>query len=55
MSKKEMGFYEKNSKMDLRIEKIVKTEPIPQSRNFIKLSIDVNKGELPPEMGSQTK
>jgi len=55
MSEKEMGFYEKILKMDLRIEKIVKKEPIPQSRNLIKLSIHVDKGELPLEMGSQTK
>ena len=55
MSEKVIGSYEEFSKMDLRIGKIVKKEPVPQSRNLIKLSIDVNKGERPVEIGSQIK
>ncbi|MDH5782439.1 MAG: hypothetical protein OEZ35_02050 [Candidatus Bathyarchaeota archaeon] len=55
MSEKVIGSYEEFSKMNLRIEKTVKTEPVPQSRNLIKLSIDVDKGEHPVEIGSQIK
>ena len=46
MSEKTIVSYEEFSKMDLRIGKIVKAEPVPQSRNLIKLSIDVGKGEI---------
>ena len=46
MSDKAVISYEEFSKMDLRIGKIVKAEPVPQSRNLIKLSIDVGKGEI---------
>jgi len=38
--------FEDFSKMDLRIGKITKAEPVPQSRNLIKLLIDVGDGEL---------
>jgi len=37
---------EEFSKMDLRIGKITKAESVPQSRNLIKLLIDVGDGEL---------
>lgn len=33
--------FEEFSKMDLRVGKITKAEPVPQSRNLIKLIIDV--------------
>lgn len=46
MSKKAIVSYEEFSKMDLRIGRIVKAEPVPQSRNLVKLSIDVGKGEI---------
>lgn len=46
MSEKVVVSYEEFSKMDLRIGKIVKAEPVPHSRNLIKLSIDVGKGEI---------
>lgn len=46
MSEKTIVSYEEFSKLDLRIGKIVKAEPVPQSRNLIKLSIDVGKGEI---------
>jgi methionyl-tRNA synthetase len=46
MPEKVIVSYEEFSKMDLRIGKIVKAEPVPQSRNLIKLSIDVGKGEI---------
>ncbi len=46
MSEKTVISYEEFSKMDLRIGKIVKVEPVPQSRNLIKLLIDVGKGEI---------
>jgi len=38
--------FEEFSKMDLRVGKITKAEPVPQSRNLIKLIIDVGGGEL---------
>jgi len=38
--------FEDFSKMDLRIGKIIKVESVPQSRNLIKLLIDVGDGEL---------
>jgi len=37
--------FEEFSKMDLRIGKITKAEAVPQSRNLIKLIIDVGGGE----------
>ena len=37
--------FEDFSKMDLRIGKIVKAEPVPGSRNLVKLIIDVGGGE----------
>jgi methionine--tRNA ligase beta chain len=46
MSEKVFVSYEEFSKMDLRIGKIVKAEPVPGSRNLIKLSIDVGEGEI---------
>ena len=46
MSEKVVVSYDEFSRMDLRIGKIVKAEPVPQSRNLIKLSIDVGKGEI---------
>ncbi|MGD8505783.1 MAG: hypothetical protein PVF15_03870 [Candidatus Bathyarchaeota archaeon] len=46
MPEKTIISYEEFSKMDLRIGRIVKVEPVPQSRNLIKLSIDVGKGEI---------
>ena len=55
MSEKVIGSYEEFSKIDLHSGKIVKTEPVPQSRNLIKLSIDVDKGERPVTIGSQIK
>lgn len=45
MSEKAMITFEEFSRMDLRVGKIVKAEPIPQSRKLIKLSIDVGDGE----------
>jgi len=38
--------FEEFLKMDLRIGKITKAEAVPQSRNLIKLIIDVGGGEL---------
>jgi len=38
--------FEDFSKMDLRIGKITKAESVPQSRNLIKLIIDIGGGEL---------
>jgi len=38
--------FEEFSKMDLRIGKITKAEAVPQSRNLIKLIIDIDGGEL---------
>jgi methionine--tRNA ligase beta chain len=38
--------FEDFSKMDLRIGKITKAEAVPQSRNLIKLIIDVGGGEV---------
>jgi len=38
--------FEEFSKMDLRIGKITKAEAVPQSRNLIKLLIDIGGGEL---------
>ncbi len=38
--------FEEFTKMDLRIGKITKAETVPQSRNLIKMMIDVGKGEL---------
>jgi methionyl-tRNA synthetase len=46
MSQKVTVSYEEFSKMDLRIGKIVRAEPVPQSRNLVKLSIDVGEGEI---------
>jgi methionine--tRNA ligase beta chain len=46
MSEKVLVSYEEFSKMDLRIGKIVKAELVPGSRNLIKLSIDVGRGEI---------
>lgn len=46
MPEKVVVSYEEFSKMDLRIGKIVKAEPVPQSRTLIKLSIDVGEGEI---------
>lgn len=46
MTEKMIVSYAEFSKMDLRIGKIVKAEPVPQSRNLIKLFIDVGKGEI---------
>jgi len=37
--------YEEFSKMDLRIGKITKAEPVAGSRNLVKLLIDVGGGE----------
>jgi methionine--tRNA ligase beta chain len=33
--------FEEFSKMDLRIGKITKAEPVPQSRNLVKMMIDI--------------
>ena len=33
--------FEEFSKMDLRIGKIIKAEPVPQSRNLVKMTIDI--------------
>ena len=38
--------FEEFTKMDLRIGKITKAEAVPQSRNLIKMTIDVGGGEL---------
>ena len=38
--------FEEFTKMDLRIGKITKVEAVPQSRNLIKMTIDVGGGEL---------
>jgi len=38
--------FEDFSKMDLRIGKITKAEAVPQSRNLVKMLIDVGGGEL---------
>jgi len=38
--------FEDFSKMDIRIGKITKAESVPQSRNLIKLVIDIGGGEL---------
>jgi len=38
--------FEDFSKMDLRIGKITKAEPVPQSRNLVKLLIDIGGDEL---------
>jgi len=40
--------FEEFSNMDLRIGKIMKAEAVPQSRNLIKLLIDIGSGELRP-------
>jgi methionine--tRNA ligase beta chain len=45
MSEKVLVSYEEFLRMDLRIGKIVKAEPVPKSRNLIKLHIDVGQGE----------
>ncbi len=37
--------YEEFSKMDLRIGKITKAEPVQGSRNLIKMLIDIGNGE----------
>jgi len=37
--------FEEFSKMDLRIGKITKAEPVPGSKNLVKLLIDVGGGE----------
>ena len=37
--------FEEFSKMDLRIGKILKAESVPQSRNLVKLLIDIGGGE----------
>ena len=37
--------YEEFSKMDLRIGKISKAEPVPGSRNLVKMLIDIGGGE----------
>ena len=33
--------FDEFSKMDLRIGKIIKAEPVPQSRNLVKMTIDI--------------
>jgi methionine--tRNA ligase beta chain len=33
--------FEEFCKMDLRIGKIIKVEPVPQSRNLVKMAIDI--------------
>jgi len=38
--------FEDFSKMDLRVGKITKAEAVPQSRNLIKMLIDIGNGEL---------
>jgi len=38
--------FEEFSKMDLRVGKITKAEAVPQSRNLIKMLIDIGGGEL---------
>jgi len=38
--------FEDFSKMDLRVGKITRAEAVPQSRNLVKLLIDVGGGEL---------
>ena len=38
--------FEEFLKMDLRIGKITKAEAVPQSRNLIKMTIDIGGGEL---------
>jgi len=38
--------FEEFSKLDLRVGKIVKAENVPQSRNLVKLKIDIGGGEL---------
>jgi len=38
--------FEEFTKMDLRIGKITKAEPVAGSRNLIKMLIDVGKGEV---------
>jgi len=38
--------FEEFSKMDLRIGKITKAEPVTGSRNLIKMYIDVGEGEI---------
>jgi len=38
--------FQEFSKLDLRIGKIVRAEPIPQSKNLIKLTIDIEGGQL---------
>ena len=38
--------FEDFSKMDLRVGKITKAEAVPQSRNLIKMLIDIGGGEL---------
>jgi methionine--tRNA ligase beta chain len=38
--------FEDFSKMDLRVGKITKAEAVPQSRNLIKMLIDIGSGEL---------
>jgi len=40
--------FEDFSKMDLRVGKITKAEAVPQSRNLIKMLIDVGGGESRP-------
>ncbi len=38
--------FEEFSKLDLRVGKIVKVENVPQSKNLVKLKIDIGGGEL---------
>jgi len=38
--------FEEFSKMDLRIGKIIKAEPVTGSRNLIKMHVDVGEGEI---------
>jgi len=40
--------FEDFSKMDLRVGKITKAAAVPQSRNLIKMLIDIGGGELRP-------
>lgn len=46
MSEKAIVSYEEFSRMDLRIGKIAKAERVPGSRNLVKLSIEVGKGQI---------
>jgi len=38
--------FEEFSKLDLRVGKIVKAENVPQSKNLVKLKIDIGSGQL---------